>query len=331
MRIFLSHSIRNEEIVLKFAEFLESVSPQIEVFCTSEKGNIGLGKNFIEVIFDNLNTCDVFIPVLSEEYYQSRFCMIELGVAYSYLYNKYAAKGEEYILPMALYPVQKGQALSGTPMTMIQTGELNDENDIKELLQYLSEEKGVHIGAGTNRKIHTFKTEIDQMILKDQDIFELAQTVSCFKEEDVVFKKYEDIVKHSVNDHTMVVNFNMNPYDLDDAKYPNFISAVLKYVDTINLGRYLDFSDVAEFQFVLTNFTNSLKNIDVEFKFSDNNRILKKYPCPVEYGENKISIPLKDMRSNALREITEICFVIHPEDVIEKEGMFQIGDVKVVL
>ena len=257
--------------------------------------------------------------------------MIELGVAYSYLYNKYAAKGEEYILPMALYPVQKGQALSGTPMTMIQTGELNDENDIKELLQYLSEEKGVHIGAGTNRKIHAFKTEIDQMILKDQDIFELAQTVSCFKEEDVVFKKYEDIVKHSVNDHTMVVNFNMNPYDLDDAKYPNFISAVLKYVDTINLGRYLDFSDVAEFQFVLTNFTNSLKNIDVEFKFSDNNRILKKYPCPVEYGENKISIPLKDMRNNALREITEICFVIHPEDVIEKEGMFQIGEVKVVL
>ena len=30
MKIFLSHPIRNEEITVKFAEFLESTSPQIE-------------------------------------------------------------------------------------------------------------------------------------------------------------------------------------------------------------------------------------------------------------------------------------------------------------
>ena len=331
MNIFLSHSVKNEEIALKFAEFLESVNPQIEVFCSSEKGNIGLGKNFIEVIFGHLNVCDLFVLILTEEYYHSRFCMVELGVAYSYLYNKYAVKGEEYIVPFALYPVQKGQALSGTPLTAIQTGDLNDENDIKSFLGYLSEERGIHMGAGTNRKIHAFKTGIDRIILKEQNIFEMAKIVSCFDNNGIVFKKYEDIVRHIVEKNSMVINFNMNPYDVDGAKYPNFISAVLHYVDKINLGRYLDFSDIAEFQFLMTNFTNSLKKIDVEFKYSDNKCLLKKFSCPVEYGENRIHIPLKEMRSKALREISEICFVIHPEDVIEKEGMFQVGEISVVL
>ena len=63
-----------------------------------------------------MNNSDLFVPVISKEYYESKFCMIELGVAYSYLYNQYNKKGEDYIFPFALYPMQKGQALSGTPM-----------------------------------------------------------------------------------------------------------------------------------------------------------------------------------------------------------------------
>ena len=96
MKIFVSHASKNEEIVLRFAEFLEAVSVEIEVFCSSEKGSIGVGRNYIEDIFEKLNVCDLFIPILSPEYYKSKFCMIELGVAYSYLYNKYKKNGQEY-------------------------------------------------------------------------------------------------------------------------------------------------------------------------------------------------------------------------------------------
>lgn len=100
MRIFISHSIKNEKIVLKFAEFLESINSEIEVFCSSERGSIGTGKNFVKTIFDELDACDLFIPVLSREYYESKFCMIELGVAYSYLIKKYESNGEDYIFRM---------------------------------------------------------------------------------------------------------------------------------------------------------------------------------------------------------------------------------------
>ena len=157
MRIFISHATKNSKIVLMFAEFLETVSSEIEVFCSSEDGSISIGKNFIQTIFDELNNSDLFVPIISHEYYESKFCMIELGVACSYLFNQYNKKGDEYIFPFALYPIQKGQALSGTPIANIQTGDISDEKDIHSFLEYLSSEKGVNIGTGINRKLHSFK------------------------------------------------------------------------------------------------------------------------------------------------------------------------------
>lgn len=329
MRIFISHATKNKEVVLKFAEFLESVSSEIEVFCSSESGSITIGKDFIKTIFGELNTSDLFIPVLSREYYESRFCMIELGVAYSYLFQKYEKSGEEYIFPFALYPVTKGQALSGTPMTNIQTGEMNDEDDIKSLFEYLTTDRGIHIGAGVNRKLHSFKTELDQILLKTQNIMEMAR-IGTYFDDNIDYKRKEDVVGYSIKDNAVVVNYNMNPYERKNVKYPNFISVALRYPDKIDLGRYLDFNEAAELNFVLTNFTNSLNKIFVEFKCSDGNRILETFQLPIAHGENRRGISLKEMRSKALSQISEICFVIHPEDVIEEEGMFQIGEIAIL-
>ena len=73
MRIFISHATKNREVVLRFAEFLERVSSEVEVFCSSEKGSIPVGKNFVQTIFDELNNSDLFIPMISKEYYESKF------------------------------------------------------------------------------------------------------------------------------------------------------------------------------------------------------------------------------------------------------------------
>lgn len=121
----------------------------------------------------------------------------------------------------------------------------------------------------------------------------------------------------------------MNPYEKKDVIHPNFISMVLRYVDKLDIGRYLDFNNEAEFRFVVINFTNSLKRIFIEFKYSDSNRILETFEFSVGYGENKLSVPLKEMRSKALSNISEICFVIHPDDVVEEEGMFKVGGIEI--
>ena len=328
MRIFISHASKNSEAVLRFAEFLEIISSDIEVFCSSEKGSIKIGQNFVETIFNELNNSDLFIPIISTEYYESKFCMIELGVAYSYLFNRYNKKGEEYIFPFALYPVQKGQALSGTPMANLQTGDLCDEKDIHNFLEYLSIEKNVNIGAGINRKLHSFKFELEQIFLKQQNVLSMTK-IGAYFDDSVEFKHYEDIVNVSVADNTVVMNYNMNPYTKEDVKYPNFISVALRYVDKLDICKYLDFNDEAEFQFTIINFTDSLKRIFVEFKYSDNNRILDTFEYTLCNGKNSLSIPLKKMKSNALSNISEICFVIHPDDVVEVEGMFKISDIEI--
>ncbi|MCI9364708.1 MAG: toll/interleukin-1 receptor domain-containing protein [Oscillospiraceae bacterium] len=325
MRIFISHATKNEEIVLRFAKFLEIASSDIEAFCSSEKGSIGIGKNFVETIFSELDHSDLFIPIISKEYYESRFCMFELGVAYSYLYNK---KKEEYIFPFSLYPILKGQALSGTPIANIQTGDLNDEKDIHSFLEYLSADKGIKIGTGINRKLHSFIFDVEQIFLKHQNIMEMAR-IGAYFDDSIEFNHREDIASTSIADNMIIINYNMNPYEKKDIKYPNFISMVLRYVDKLDISRYLDFNNQAEFRFVVINFTNSLKQIFIEFKYSDSNRILETFKFSVGYGENKLSIPLENMRSEALKHISEICFVIHPDDVVEEEGMYKIGKIEI--
>lgn len=109
MRIFISHATKNSEIVIKFSEFLENVSSDIEVFCSSEDGSIMIGKNFVQTIFDELNSSDLFVPIISKEYYESKFCMIELGVAYSYLYNQFSKQEKTIFFLLYFTQYKKGK------------------------------------------------------------------------------------------------------------------------------------------------------------------------------------------------------------------------------
>lgn len=49
----------------------------------------------------------------------------------------------------------------------------------------------------------------------------------------------------------------MNPYEKNEVRYPNFISLVLRYVDKLDLEKYLKVNEQSQFEFTLTNFTNS--------------------------------------------------------------------------
>ena len=328
MRVFISHASKNKEIVLKFSRFLENINSDIDVFCSSEKGSIKVGSNFVEAIFKELNECDVFIPIISKEYYDSKFCMIELGVAYSYFRGKYQKNGESYIYPFALYPVQKGYALSGTPLSNLQTGDISDKEDLRGFLKYLSSEKGIVIGSGTNRIIHAFKNEIDRIVLQNQNIIEAAK-INTYFDDSIEHKHREDIAYYGISKDGIVVNYNMNPYERVDVIRPNFISLVLSYIDKLDLGRYLELNLNIEFKFSITSFTNSLRRLFVEFKYSNSHSLLETFEFPIVYGENQFSIPLEKMKSNALHDISEISFVIHPDDVVEDEGMFKIEAIKV--
>lgn len=329
MKIFISHASANKEIVLRFTEMLETLNDSIETFCSSEEGSIRVGSNSTEVILEELDNSDIFVPILSKEYYESRYCMIELGIACSHLFAKFQKNGENYIFPFAIYPVRKGQALSGTPIANIQVGDINSTADIRSLLDFLAEQFSFRTGSGINQKLRSCVFDIDRILLKNQDLMADAR-VGVFFDDSIPYESAGDIILCNKTGENVTVNFNTNPYDRSDIKYPNFLSLVFRYVDTVDIGKYLDYNESASLVCILTSFTNSITNITVEFKHNGTD-ILDSYKKSICYGENRIGIPLALMRSEALHKITEICFVLHPEDLNETEGMFQVSSLRVEL
>lgn len=85
-KIFISHAHKDETLVTEFVDTILVLGcgvPRDEIFCTSypDKG-ITEGKNFINEIEKNLKTASLVILMISPNYYESQFCLGELGATW---------------------------------------------------------------------------------------------------------------------------------------------------------------------------------------------------------------------------------------------------------
>ena len=77
--------------------------------------------------------------------------------------------------------------MSGTPIANIQTGDLSNEKDVHSFLEYLSADRGMKIGTGINRKLHSFIFDLDQIFLNTKFIFTISKKkFKCFQNTIVV-------------------------------------------------------------------------------------------------------------------------------------------------
>lgn len=321
MQIFISHSTKDREIAVRLSSFLESLSTEIEVFCSSDSGAIPVGNDFIQTITAQLKKCDAFLPLLSENYFHSKFCMIELGFAYSQLQNLNDEKKQQYIYPLCVPPLHTN-ALSGTPLGNIEAASVDDMEAYRIILANVRDFR-----TGKNKCIRDFTLNLQRYLLMQSDIFTKAEVIACCNsnfmlKDERVFSSYSSMGSETT------FNFNLDPYETGEV-LPNFVSLVYKFVDLADFRQFLVLNENSCVSFEILSFTNSLSKIDVEFKFSDNIRMLKVYHLPIRYGENAFSVPLVDMQSEALSNISEICFVIHPGDTVENEGMIKICNIRV--
>lgn len=84
-KIFISHASADKELADEVVDFLSlGLNLQsTDFFCTSLEGlGIPSGENFIDFIQDKLNKSMVMISLLSPNYYQSVFCVCELGASW---------------------------------------------------------------------------------------------------------------------------------------------------------------------------------------------------------------------------------------------------------
>ena len=83
-KIFISHSSKDEEIVTTFIHVLTAIGiPAENIFCTSLPGfGAPLVSDFIEEIKTRLNEDVMVIFMLSDHFYESPMCLIEMGAAW---------------------------------------------------------------------------------------------------------------------------------------------------------------------------------------------------------------------------------------------------------
>ena len=120
--IFISHSTKNKELVERQVEFLRSGMgiENSKIFCTSINGTLPTGKDFVQIIKQEVKEREMVIALITPEYLESQFCMMELGAAWI---------EAEYLCPILAGGVEY-RDLSESPLQGIQMRKIDKEEDL---------------------------------------------------------------------------------------------------------------------------------------------------------------------------------------------------------
>lgn len=128
--LFISHAVADKQLVSALVEFLEEGIgvPENEIFCSSLKGKgIPAGKHFVEYIKEQITGPKIVILLLTKNYYESNFCLSELGAAWVKSHDIYPI-----LVPPLTYDDVK-DVLLGTQATKI-----SDSIQLNELRETLA-------------------------------------------------------------------------------------------------------------------------------------------------------------------------------------------------
>ncbi|RKI39588.1 toll/interleukin-1 receptor domain-containing protein [bacterium D16-51] len=320
MKIFISHSSKDKELVLMFVDLLVQGFhiDYDEIFCTSMDNALRVGEDFIKSIKENLHDSEIVLFLITQNYIDSKFCIMEMGAAWAFKDN---------IFPIIVPPLDYN-ILNDTPLKIIQSIILSDAEDLfKKLYEYKLVEKQIiprlsfmqeH---GLFDKIKQFTENVKIYVGKNYGFNFKDSKIIC-----VAQNGDPDAVKIELNGnfHQMDCNFKANEF------YPipsNFISCVYQFVP------HKDWSNITAnsvFYCKCRSKNNSIHKVTIEFKCGDN--LFKFYEQTFlindNYSEIKIPISYDTMPQKHLKDISEVCFVIRPNFVKNFIGEIEIGELK---
>lgn len=165
--IFISHSAKNRELVERLVEFLRSGMgiENSKIFCTSLNGALPTGRDFVQIIRQEVKEREMVMALITPEYLKSQFCMMELGAAWI---------EAEYLCPILAGGVDY-QDLSESPLRGIQMRKIDKEEDLCAIYDEMVMQKLVSVNSAQfNKKMQEFlkyaaaySREEEQMIYPD--------------------------------------------------------------------------------------------------------------------------------------------------------------------
>jgi len=183
-RIFISHSSEEKALADAFVDLLVlglNINSN-EIFCTSLEGlGIPTGENFIEFIREQLEESEIVISLLSQNYYDSAFCLCELGASW-------VLSGEHY--PIVIPPLKFSDiedVLKNNHMRMI-----DSDNDLSELKDELEDALDL-----TNIRTPRWESKKDQFLKKLPKILAklpVPEIIPTEKYEELK-EKYDDLLE----------------------------------------------------------------------------------------------------------------------------------------
>lgn len=165
--IFISHSTKDKNLVGNIIELLQGgmgIGSE-RIFCTSINGNLPTGEDFIQIIKDNMQECDVVLAIITPNYLKSNFCMMELGAA--------------WISSQTLFPILANgidfNDLDNTPLKKTQMRKCENGEDwhtiYDELLKYgvISIPKSYYVGNKIAEFLNKTKSSFHHTIQSDEN------------------------------------------------------------------------------------------------------------------------------------------------------------------
>lgn len=320
MKIFISHSSKDKDLVLMFVDLLVQGFhiDYDEIFCTSMNNALRVGEDFIKSIKENLHDSEIVLFLITQNYIDSKFCVMEMGAAWAFKDN---------IFPIIVPPLDYS-ILNDTPLKIIQSITLSDADDLfKKLYEYKLVEKQI-ISRLNFMQEHQLFDRIKQFT-DDVKIYISKNYGFNFKDANIICVAQNGdpdavTLESNGNIHQIGCNFKANEF------YPvpsNFISCVYQFVP------HKDWSIITSnsiFCCKCKSKDESIQKITIEFKCGDN--LFKFYEqtffISSDYSEIRIPISYDIMPQKYLKDISEICFVIRPNFVKNFFGKIEICELK---
>jgi hypothetical protein len=84
MKVFISHSNSDSSKIDEVIKALERLGCEIFYSSKAHTNSIGFGENFYKIIKEEIENSDYILAMLSENFYSSIPCQIEMGIAYAF-------------------------------------------------------------------------------------------------------------------------------------------------------------------------------------------------------------------------------------------------------
>jgi hypothetical protein len=216
-RVFVSHAVNDKKLVDAFVDLLVTGANlnSNDVFCASLEGQgIPLGVNFIDYIKGQIQNPELVLLMLSQNYFDSLFCVCELGASWALSRN---------ILPVVIPPLQFSDLKA--VLANIQAVRIEDPISLTEARDRIAQALALQLPPATRweAKRNAFVQKVKPLIRQQPSPSKVE-----FSKFDELRTKYEEGVKEVESAYEEIDHLKSQIGDLKRCKDKDEVAEVTK-------------------------------------------------------------------------------------------------------